>query len=158
MRGSETRPQRTGTSSQAHGATFPSAFLFLTTAPASSCKDLLNQDRRMWPGQALIPRYHGSSTGQRPPRQAPREEREQPALGPGSKISIAESIHMKELKKSIYIKEFLFCLVQPEEEKAVRRPNIYLQISQGWGSGGWGQALFNSAQRQDKGQWAQTEA
>jgi len=25
-------------------------------------------------------------------------------------------------------------------------------------SGGWGQALLSSAQRQDKGQWAQTEA
>jgi len=25
-------------------------------------------------------------------------------------------------------------------------------------SGGWGQALFSSAQLQDKGQWAQTEA
>ena len=25
-------------------------------------------------------------------------------------------------------------------------------------SGGWGQALFSGAQRQDKGQWAQTEA
>ena len=25
-------------------------------------------------------------------------------------------------------------------------------------SGGWGQALFSVAQRQDKGQWAQTEA
>ena len=25
-------------------------------------------------------------------------------------------------------------------------------------SGGWGQALFSSAQWQDKGQWAQTEA
>ena len=25
-------------------------------------------------------------------------------------------------------------------------------------SGGWGQALFNGAQWQDKGQWAQTEA
>ena len=25
-------------------------------------------------------------------------------------------------------------------------------------SGGWGQALFSSAQQQDKGQWAQTEA
>ena len=25
-------------------------------------------------------------------------------------------------------------------------------------SGGWGQGLFSSAQRQDKGQWAQTEA
>ena len=25
-------------------------------------------------------------------------------------------------------------------------------------SGGWGQTLFSSAQRQDKGQWAQTEA
>jgi len=25
-------------------------------------------------------------------------------------------------------------------------------------SGGWGQALFGSAQQQDKGQWAQTEA
>jgi len=25
-------------------------------------------------------------------------------------------------------------------------------------SGGWGQALFSSGQRQDKGQWAQTEA
>ena len=37
-------------------------------------------------------------------------------------------------------------LVQPEEEKAERGPNIYLQISQGWLSGGWGQALFSSAQ------------
>jgi len=37
-------------------------------------------------------------------------------------------------------------LVKPEEEKAVRRPNIYLQISEGWVSGGWGQALFSSAQ------------
>ena len=25
-------------------------------------------------------------------------------------------------------------------------------------SGGWGQALFSGVQRQDKGQWAQTEA
>ena len=25
-------------------------------------------------------------------------------------------------------------------------------------SGGWGQALFSGAQRQDKGQWVQTEA
>jgi len=25
-------------------------------------------------------------------------------------------------------------------------------------SGGWGQTLFSSAQRQDKGRWAQTEA
>ena len=25
-------------------------------------------------------------------------------------------------------------------------------------SGGWGQAIFSGAQRQDKGQWAQTEA
>jgi len=25
-------------------------------------------------------------------------------------------------------------------------------------SGGWGQALFSGGQRQDKGQWAQTEA
>jgi len=25
-------------------------------------------------------------------------------------------------------------------------------------SGGWGQALFSSVQRQDKGQWSQTEA
>jgi len=25
-------------------------------------------------------------------------------------------------------------------------------------SGGWGQALFSGAQRQDKGKWAQTEA
>ena len=25
-------------------------------------------------------------------------------------------------------------------------------------SGGWGQTLFSSAQQQDKGQWAQTEA
>ena len=37
-------------------------------------------------------------------------------------------------------------LVQPEEEKAVRGPNIYLQISEGWVSGGWGQALFTGAQ------------
>jgi len=27
-----------------------------------------------------------------------------------------------------------------------------------WVSGGWGQTLFSGAQRQDKGQWAQTEA
>ena len=31
-------------------------------------------------------------------------------------------------------------------------------ISEGWVSGGWGQALFNGDQWQDKGQWAQTEA
>ena len=37
-------------------------------------------------------------------------------------------------------------------------PNTYLQISAGWVSGGWGQALFSGAQRQDKGQRAQTEA
>ena len=40
----------------------------------------------------------------------------------------------------------------------MRGPNIYLQISQGWVSGGRGQALFSGAQRQDKGQRAQTEA
>jgi len=40
----------------------------------------------------------------------------------------------------------------------VRGPNKCLQISEGWVSGRWGQALFSSAQRQDKGQWAQTEA
>ena len=43
-------------------------------------------------------------------------------------------------------------------EKAERGPNTYLQISEGWVSGGWGQTLFSGAQRQDKGQWAQTEA
>jgi len=32
-----------------------------------------------------------------------------------------------------------------------------LKISAGWVSGGWGQTLFGGAQRQDKGQWAQTE-
>ena len=37
-------------------------------------------------------------------------------------------------------------LVQPEEEKAERGPNIYLQISSEWVSGGWGQALFSGAQ------------
>ena len=31
-------------------------------------------------------------------------------------------------------------------------------MSKGWVSGGWGQTLFSGAQRQDKGQWAQTEA
>ena len=40
----------------------------------------------------------------------------------------------------------------------MRGPNIYLQISEGWVSGGWGQALSSGAQQQDKGQWAQTEA
>ena len=35
---------------------------------------------------------------------------------------------------------------------------IYLQISEGWVSGGWDQTLFRGAQRQDKGQRAQTEA
>jgi len=49
-------------------------------------------------------------------------------------------------------------LVQPEEEKAERGPYKCLQISEGWVSGGWGQTLFSGAQRQDKGQWAQTEA
>ena len=49
-------------------------------------------------------------------------------------------------------------LVQPEEEKAARGPNKCLQISEGWVSGGWGQTLFSGAQRQDKGQRAQTEA
>ena len=48
--------------------------------------------------------------------------------------------------------------VQPEEEKAARRPYKCLQISAGWVSGGWGQTLFSGAQRQDKGQRAQTEA
>ena len=43
-------------------------------------------------------------------------------------------------------------------EKAAREPNMYLQISEGWVSGGWGQTLFSSAQQLDKGQWAQTEA
>ena len=42
-------------------------------------------------------------------------------------------------------------IVQPEEEKAARGPNICLQISEGWVSGVWGQTLFSSAQRQDKG-------
>jgi len=37
-------------------------------------------------------------------------------------------------------------LVQPEEEKAARGPNIYLQISEGWVSGGWSQTLFSGAQ------------
>ena len=49
-------------------------------------------------------------------------------------------------------------LVQPEEEKAERGPYKCLQISEGWVSGGWGQTLLSGAQRQDKGQWAQTEA
>jgi len=31
-------------------------------------------------------------------------------------------------------------------------------MSQGWVSGGWDQTLFSGAQRQDKGQRAQTEA
>jgi len=43
-------------------------------------------------------------------------------------------------------------------EKAERGPYKCLQISEGWVSGGWGQALFSGAQRQDKGQWAQIEA
>jgi len=33
-----------------------------------------------------------------------------------------------------------------------------LQISEGWVSRGWGQTLLSSAQRQDKGQRAQSEA
>ena len=37
-------------------------------------------------------------------------------------------------------------LVQPEEEKAARGPNKCLEISEGWVSGGWGQALFSGAQ------------
>ena len=35
---------------------------------------------------------------------------------------------------------------QPEEEKAARGPSIYLQIPEGWVSGGRGQALFSGAQ------------
>ena len=45
-----------------------------------------------------------------------------------------------------------------QEEKAVRGPNKCLQISQEWMSRGWGQTLFSGAQRQDRGQRAQTEA
>ena len=37
-------------------------------------------------------------------------------------------------------------LVQPEEEEAARGPYKCLQISAGWVSGGWGQALFSGAQ------------
>ena len=37
-------------------------------------------------------------------------------------------------------------LVQPEEEKAERGPNIHLQIPEGWVSGGWGQTFFSGAQ------------
>ena len=37
-------------------------------------------------------------------------------------------------------------LVQPEKEKAARGPYKCLQISEGWVSGGWGQALFSGAQ------------
>jgi len=33
-----------------------------------------------------------------------------------------------------------------------------MPLSAGWGSGGRGQTLSSGAQRQDKGQWAQTEA
>jgi len=47
---------------------------------------------------------------------------------------------------------------RPSSQKQLRGPNIYLQISEGWVSGGWGQTLFSSAQQQDKGQWAQNEA
>ena len=49
-------------------------------------------------------------------------------------------------------------LVQPEEEKTARGPYKCLQISAGWVSAGRGQTLFSGAQRQDKGQWTQTEA
>ena len=37
-------------------------------------------------------------------------------------------------------------LVQPEEEKAERGPYKCLQISEGWVSERWGQALFSGAQ------------
>jgi len=37
-------------------------------------------------------------------------------------------------------------------KKAERGPYKCLQISSGWVSGGWGQALFSAAQQQDKGQ------
>jgi len=36
--------------------------------------------------------------------------------------------------------------LKPEEEKAARGPYKCLQISEGWVSGGWGQALFSGAQ------------
>jgi len=42
--------------------------------------------------------------------------------------------------------KFSSWLVQPEEEKAERGPYKCLQISEGWVSGGWGQALFSGAQ------------
>ena len=45
-----------------------------------------------------------------------------------------------------------------QTRKAARGPYKCLQISEGWVSGGWGQALFSGAQWQEKGQWAQTEA
>ena len=42
--------------------------------------------------------------------------------------------------------QLMIGLVQPEEEKAARGPNIYLQISAGWVSGGRGQTLSSGAQ------------
>ena len=47
----------------------------------------------------------------------------------------------------------LFSLKKTEEG-----PYKCLQISEGWVSRGQGQTLFSGSQRQDKGQWAQTEA
>ena len=45
------------------------------------------------------------------------------------------------------------CLSPPAVEELATQ-----QISEGWVSGGWGQAIFSGAQWQDEGQWAQTEA
>jgi len=45
-----------------------------------------------------------------------------------------------------------------ERKRKEGKRYILTKISERWVSGGWGQALFSSAQRQDKEQWAQTEA
>jgi len=58
----------------------------------------------------------------------------------------------------MYIHLTAWRLLQPGEEKAERGPHKCLEISEGWMSGGWGQTPFSGAQRQDKGQRAQTEA
>jgi len=42
------------------------------------------------------------------------------------------------------------------KKRRLRGDLIY--TSEGWVSGGWGQAVFSGAQRQDKKQWEQTEA
>lgn len=49
----------------------------------------------------------------------------------------------------------LECIAQDVSSRA---REVLPSMSEGWGSGEWGQALFSDAHHQDKGHWAQSEA